>query len=283
MSLLKIQNLTAGYTNNPVIQDISFTVLPGEIVGIIGPNGAGKTTLFKVLTRLLKPWSGEVRYRGRNIQEMSARELARLVAVLPQNLPLTFPFTVLDFILMGRLPHLGRWQTIQEHDQEIAQEIMKVTEIKELASRPITELSGGELQRVLLAQALVQEPELLLLDEPTSHLDIGHQVEIMDLIRRLNKNYELRIANGELENPQSEIRNSKLTILMVLHDLNLAGEYCDRIILLNEGEIHQMGSPNEVLTYRNIEAVYKTVVVVKENPITGRPHIILVPKEKWKK
>lgn len=263
MSLLKIQNLTAGYQDKPVIQDISFTVVPGEIVGIIGPNGAGKTTLFRVLTRLLKPWSGEVRYRGRNIQEMPARELARLVAVLPQNLPLTFPFTVLDFILMGRLPHLGRWEAIQEHDQEIAREIMKLTEIKELASRPITELSGGELQRVLLTQALVQEPELLLLDEPTSHLDIGHQVEIMDLIRQLNK-------------------EKKLTILMVLHDLNMAGEYCDRIILLNEGKIHQMGQANEVLTYRNIEAVYKTVVVVKENPITGRPHIILIPKEKWK-
>jgi len=291
MSLLRIQNLTAGYQDKPVIQDISFTILPGEVVGIIGPNGAGKTTLFRVISRLLKPFSGEVRYDGKNIQEIPVRELARLIAVLPQNLPLTFPFTVLDFVLMGRLPHLGRWQSTQKSDYEIAREMMQLTEIKDLTNRYVTELSGGELQRVLLAQALTQQPELLLLDEPTSHLDIGHQIEIMDLIKRLNCG--LRIANCELGNPksvhgesvqdESEIRNPKLTILMVLHDLNLAGEYCDRIILLNKGKIHQMGSPKEVLTYQNIEAVYKTVVVVKENPITARPHIILVPKERWMK
>jgi iron complex transport system ATP-binding protein len=263
MSLLKIQNLTAGYAGKPVIQDISFTITPGEVVGIIGPNGAGKTTLFRLLTRLLKPWSGEVRYRGRNVQDIQTRELARYIAVLPQSLPMAFPFTVTDFILMGRLPHLKRWQSFREHDYEVTQAVMKLTEIKDLSARYITELSGGELQRVFLAQALAQEPELLLLDEPTSHLDIGHQVEIMDLIKRLNK-------------------ENNITVLMVLHDLNLAGEYCDRLILLDEGKIHAMGSPKEVLTYQNIEKVYKTVVVVKENPITGKPYIILVPKEKWK-
>lgn len=263
MSLLKVQHLACGYNSKKVIQDISFTVVPGEIVGIIGPNGAGKTTLFRVITRLLKAWSGEVRYRGRNIQSIPTREVARLIAVLPQALPLTFPFTVLDFILMGRSPYLGRWQGIQESDLKIANEIMRLTEIKELSNRYITELSGGELQRVLLAQALTQQPELLLLDEPTAHLDIGHQVEILDLIKKLNQ-------------------EKHLTLVMVLHDLNLASNYCDRLILLNEGKIHSMGTPKEVLTYQNIETVYKTLVVVKENPISKRPHILLVPKDRWK-
>ena len=142
--------------------------------------------------------------------------------------------------------------------------IMRLTEVNSLKNRFVTELSGGELQRVILSQALVQEPELLLLDEPTSHLDIGHQVEIMDLIRRLN-------------------REKKLTILMVLHDLNLAGEYCDKLILLDKGKIHKSGMPNEVLNYQDIETVYKTVVVIKENPITQRPHVLLIPKDKWRK
>lgn len=284
MSLLKIQNLTAGYAGKPVIQDISFTIIPGELVGIIGPNGAGKTTLFRLLTRLLKPWAGEVRYRGRNVLDIPSQELARYVAVLPQNLPMVFPFTVTDFILMGRLPHLKRWQSFREHDLEITQAVMKMTEIKDLEARYITELSGGELQRVLLAQALAQEPELLLLDEPTSHLDIGHQVEIMDLIKRLNKPVASTEQRVTRNNPSLLTTHySPLTIIMVLHDLNLAGEYCDRMILLSEGKIHSMGSPKEVLTYQNIEKVYKTVVVVKENPITGKPYIILVPKEKWKK
>jgi iron complex transport system ATP-binding protein len=164
--------------------------------------------------------------------------------------------------MMGRLPHKGRLQPMSEADRKIAEATMKMTEVDSLAGRSITELSGGELQRVFLAQALAQEPELLLLDEPTSHLDIAHQVEIMDLIRRLN-------------------REKGLTILMVQHDLNLAGMYCDRLLLIGEGRIRANGAPGEVLTYQNIEAVYKTVVVVRDNPLTGRPHVFLVPKERW--
>lgn len=263
MSLLKVENLFCGYGKKKVIEDISFNILPGEISGIIGPNGAGKTTLFRAITRILDTSSGQIKYRGRNIKDMTIRELARLIGVLPQSMPAAFSFTVLDFVLMGRSPHMKRWQSIQEEDLALADEMMRLTEVKDLKNRYITELSGGELQRVLLAQALVQEPELLLLDEPTSHLDITHQVEIMDLIRKLNK-------------------EKKLTIIMVLHDLNLAGEYCDRLILLDKGKIHTIGSPNEVLTYSNIEKVYRTVVVVKDNPITKRPHVLLIPKEKWK-
>lgn len=264
MSLLTIKNLSCGYAGgNKVIDDISFTVLPGEVVGIIGPNGAGKTTLFRVLTRLLKPWRGEIRYHGRDVQQFTVRELARSIAVLPQNLPLTFSFTIKDFILMGRLPHLARWQNIDQSDLKIADEMMRLTEINHVATRYVTELSGGELQRVILAQALTQQPELVLLDEPTSHLDIGHQVAIMDLVRKLNKEHNL-------------------TVLMVLHDLNLAGLYCDRLILLSKGKIHSMGTPREVLTYQNIESVYKTLVVVKDNPLTNRPYVFLVPKERWK-
>lgn len=268
MSLLKVQHLSCGYPDTrvgmkKVIQDVSFTVTAGEVVGIIGPNGAGKTTLFRAITRILKPSSGEIRYLGRAIQEIPLREFAQLVAVLPQRLPLSFPFTVWDFVLMGRWAHLARLSRIRERDRQVSEEMMRLTEVNNLRDRYITELSGGELQRVLLAQALAQEPQLLLLDEPTSHLDIGHQVEIMDLIQSLNK-------------------RQKLTVLMVLHDLNLASNYCDRLILLNEGRIYAMGGPHEVLTHQHIETVYKTVVVVGENPVTKRPHILLVPKERWK-
>lgn len=260
--ILHVQNLTAGYGAKKVIHDVNFSVAQGGIVGIIGPNGAGKTTLFRVITRLIKPMAGEVRYCGKDTVRMAARELAKAIAVLPQALALGFDFTVADFVRMGRLPHIGRWQSLQEKDIRIAEEMMRMTEVNGLAGSGITELSGGELQRVLLAQALTQEPELLLLDEPTSHLDIGHQVEIMDLVRKLN-------------------REKNLTTIMVLHDLNLAGLYCDELILLSEGKIFAKGAPAEVLTYQNIEAVYKTVVVVKENPITKSPHILLVPKDKW--
>jgi iron complex transport system ATP-binding protein len=262
MFLIETENLNAGYGTRPVIQGISFGIPRGEVAGIIGPNGAGKTTLFRLIGGTMRPWSGEVRYQGQDVSEMNSRERARRIAVLPQGLPMTFPFTVGDFVMMGRLPHKGRLQPMSEADRKIAEATMKMTEVDSLAGRSITELSGGELQRVFLAQALAQEPELLLLDEPTSHLDIAHQVEIMDLIRRLN-------------------REKGLTILMVQHDLNLAGMYCDRLLLIGEGRIRANGAPGEVLTYQNIEAVYKTVVVVRDNPLTGRPHVFLVPKERW--
>lgn len=262
--MLQITNLICGYNGKEIIKGISFVVKPGEVLGVIGPNGAGKTTLFRAISRVIRPWNGKITYNERDILEIPIKLLAREIAVLPQLLQLGFPFQVKDFIAMGRMPHLGRWESLKRKDQTIIDEAIQLANVKELENRFITEISGGELQRVFLAQALTQQPKVLLLDEPMAHLDIGHQIEVMDLVKKLN-------------------REQKLTIIMVLHDLNMAGEYCDRLILLNQGQIHSSGVPAEVLTYQNIETVYQTVVVVKENPMSGKPYIFLVPKDKWQK
>ncbi|MFA5795065.1 MAG: heme ABC transporter ATP-binding protein [Candidatus Brocadiia bacterium] len=260
--MLKISNLTCGYDDRAVINDVSFEVNQGEIVGIIGPNGSGKTTLFRTITRVIPQYSGHVLYRDKEISSWHLRELSKEIAVLPQFIFLQFPFSVNDFIALGRNPYLGRLEPIGTEDQTIISQAMELTETKRLASKLITELSGGELQRVYLAQALAQQPKLLLLDEPTAHLDIGHQIEILHLLRYLNKEKEL-------------------TVVIILHDLNLAAEYCHRLVMLNNGRIEAIGSPKEVLTFPIIEKVYKTVVVVKENPISEKPYVFLVPKDKW--
>ncbi|MCK5578285.1 MAG: ABC transporter ATP-binding protein [Planctomycetes bacterium] len=261
--MLSINNLVCGYQQKEIIKGLSFTARPGESLGIIGPNGSGKTTLFRAITRIIPAWQGSITYQEKDIQVISHRDLARRIAVLPQFLNLSFPFLVRDFVALGRTPHLNRLTPLTKEDHNIIDSSMKQTDTFSFKDRRITELSGGELQRVLIAQALTQQPELLLLDEPMAHLDIGHQVEILDLLKKFN-------------------REKKLTLITVFHDLNLASEYCDRLVLLKDGQIYAQGTPAEVLTYQNIEAVYKTVVVVKENPITKKPHILLIPKDKWR-
>ncbi|MBI5778138.1 MAG: ABC transporter ATP-binding protein [Planctomycetes bacterium] len=261
--MLKISNLASGYQTKEVIKNISLAVNQGEFVGIIGPNGSGKTTLFRTITKIIPGYTGSLSYKEKEISAWSVRALAREIAVVPQFLMMAFPFKVYDFVALGRTPYLGRFEMITERDEEIIKGAMELSGCSGLRERMVTELSGGELQRVFLAQALAQEPKLLLLDEPTSHLDIGHQVEILHLLKQLNK-------------------EKGLTIVVILHDLNTAGEYCHRLILMEEGKIYKSGSPAEVLTYQNIEAVYKTVVVVKENPISGKPYVIPVPKDRIK-
>ncbi|NOX96798.1 MAG: ABC transporter ATP-binding protein [Nitrospirae bacterium] len=258
--ILRVSGLVCGYGEEEVLKGISFSVAEGSFLGIIGPNGSGKTTLFRCITRVLKPYRGEIFYKGKSLNRIPRRELAREVAVLPQMLSIPFPCSVEEFVLMGRFPYLGRLERGKRADLEMVEKAMVLTDILPLRERRVSELCGGERQRVILAQALAQEPELLLLDEPTSHMDIGHQIEILDLLRKLN-------------------REKKITVIMVSHDLNLAGEYCERLILLKEGTIYQKGSPAEVLSYVHIEAVYETVVLVENNPLSGKPYIILVSGE----
>ena len=260
MEILKVGSLTCGYDGKAVIKDVSFSVKEGDCLGIIGPNGAGKTTLFRAITGVLKPWQGDILYKGKDICEISARDFACEVAVIPQILEIPFAFSVEEFVLMGRFPHVGRFESLKPKDHRILEEVLNLADIFSFRERKISELSGGERQRVILAQGFAQEPRLLLLDEPTSHLDIAHQVRILDLVKRLNK-------------------EKNLTVIVVLHDLNLASNYCDRLILLKEGGIFKEGSPQEVLTYQNIEEVYKTVVVVKENPLSLKPYVLLVSEE----
>ncbi|MDD5583698.1 MAG: ABC transporter ATP-binding protein [Candidatus Omnitrophica bacterium] len=259
-TLLQIQKISGGYHKENIIKDVSLDIRAGDFIGIIGPNGCGKTTLLRLITRILLLKSGHIYFKKQNILKMDLKELCRNIALVSQEEPANFSFTVMDIVLMGRIPHLKRLQFETQKDIEIAAASLSLTDAFHLKEKRIDELSAGERQRVALARALAQEPTLLFLDEPTSHLDIGHQIQVLDLLKRLN-------------------RNNNLTVAMVLHDLNLASAYCNRIALFNNGSLFKEGNPQEVLTYQNIEAVYKTVVLVNKNPVTGKPNVVLVPGE----
>lgn len=258
--ILDLKDIAFGYTRTEVIKNISFSVAAADFLGIVGPNAAGKTTLFKLISKLLKPWRGQIMYNSINLNKIPLSQLARTITVIPQTLEINFAFTVKEFVSMGRFPHLSRFQSFGKQDYKIVEQALELADVYHLRSKRLTELSGGERQRVILAQGFAQSPKLLLLDEPTAHLDITHQVRILDLIKRLNR------QNG-------------LTVIVVLHDLNLASEYCEKVILLNHGGIFKHGSPRQVFTFNNIEEVYKTTVIVKENPVSSKPCCFLVSEE----
>jgi len=258
--MIEIQHFTGGYRSKVVLNDIDLDVRRGEFVGIIGPNGSGKTTLVRAMVRTVRPFAGTIRFEGNDIKQMGFKELARKIAVVSQSPPVV-AMTVKEYVLLGRVPHYGRLRFFEtEEDTRIAEHAMELTDTLAFKDRYISETSGGEMQLALIARALTQEPALLILDEPTAHLDITHQVGVLDLMRRLN-------------------RELGLTVLIVLHDLNLASEYCDRIVLMDGGRIKKTGKPEEVLNYRDIEEVYRTVVVVERNPLSLKPFVLIVPEE----
>ena len=257
--MIEANSISFRYLGDWVLEDVSFQVGKGEFIGVIGPNGSGKTTLLKVLYRLLSPQRGDVFFERVPLKKMSQRDIAKRIAVVAQETYPVFPFRVIEIVLMGRSPYLGHLMFESEKDLEIAKKAMEWTEILPISERPIDKLSGGERKRVFIARALAQEPEVILLDEPTANLDIHHQIEFLDLILALN-------------------REKGLTILMASHDLNLASEFCDRLILLQNGEIFKMGSPQEVITRENIERVYGCGVWVDQNPVSGMPRITLLKK-----
>jgi len=234
---------------------LSFAIERGEIFGVIGPNSAGKTSLLRLLTRVLAAQRGEIRLDGRPIETLRAWELAREVAVVPQEAPRPFPFTVEQLVLMGRYPHGPRRFFETADDAAAARAAMLATETLALAALPLEHLSGGERQRALLARALAQEPRLLVLDEPTAHLDLRYQAETAVLLRRLN-------------------RERDMTILLVSHDLNLAAELCDRLLLLRAGEVARIGTPGDVLEQELLEAVFGCRVSVDKSA-SGRPVVQL--------
>jgi iron complex transport system ATP-binding protein len=255
---LAIRDLRIAYGHRLVLRNVSLDVPEGGFVGLIGPNSSGKSTLLKAVSRLLRPSGGQIRIDGRDIWEaMTQLEMARTVATVRQDFPPGFPFTVQETVLMGRTPYIDRFRGEKPRDLATVREALAATGTLALAHRPLSQLAGGERQRVILAKALAQEPRLLLLDEPTSHLDINHQVEILDLLRRLN-------------------RVQGLTILVVLHDLNLASIYCDRLFLLAEGEIAAAGPPQNTLTQTHLERVYGSRVIVGPHPVYGRPQVTLL-------
>lgn len=263
--MLEAIELSCGYNHTLILQNVSFAVQNHEIFGVIGPNGSGKTTLLRALTKVIKPKRGKVLWDGKEISELSLKDLARKVAVVSQGAYYEPHVTIEDFILFGRIPHRKRFQFFENtRDLALAEKAMEQTGILHLRNRIMKNLSGGERQLAFIARALCQEPRFLLLDEPTAHLDITHQVEILDLIRRLN-------------------RLSSIGVMVVLHDLNFASEYCDQLVLLQQGEVYRAGRPEDVLTYQIIEKVYQTTVVVSRNPLSSKPYVLVVSEEEKRK
>ena len=252
---LKVENISFYYGARRILENIRFSAEKGDFIGIIGPNGSGKTTLLRIINNLLKPAEGAVLLDGREVSKMREKEIAKRISSVPQNPTVNFDFSVWDIVMMGRYPHLGRLSIEDERDEEIVSRCMKLTNIQHLANRSVTEVSGGELQRILIARALAQEARILLLDEPTSNLDINYQIEIMDLLR------DLTLKKG-------------ITVICTMHDLNLAARYCEMLILLSNGRIRAIGRPEEVITRDNIKETFGIDVLVEKNPITNSIYVI---------
>lgn len=244
------------------LEGLSFHVEVGEIMGIVGPNGSGKSSLLKILAGQLRSSTGTVRLAGQAMGQLGQQDIARQVAVVPQEYVQVFPFTVAETVLMGRFPHRSsRWWSLgvgeeTEKDLLCAHQAMSDTDVLSLADRLVSDLSGGERQRVVIARALAQEPAILLLDEPTAFLDINHQIEICGLISRLRC-------------------ERQLTVVLVSHDLNVASQYCDRVLMLKDGRLSRIGSPDDTIRPDVLRMVYGCDVVVDAHPQTGRPRVTM--------
>ncbi len=258
---LNIQNLSCGYNSGFRVHDINLKLPEGSFAGIIGPNGSGKTTLFRGISGTLSLKEGNILLEGTDLSELTWREKAQKLAIVSQFSE-TAELSVEEYVLMGRLPYRQPFQFFdRKEDIEIAHHYMHLTNTYRLRHKSMTELSGGERQMANIACALSQHPRLLLLDEPTSHLDITHQMQFMNLIQRLNE-------------------EMKLSVMMILHDLSLAAEYCDFLLMMKNGTTFCQGAPEVVITYEHIENVYDTVVIVKTNPISGKPVVFPVSEQR---
>lgn len=256
---LQISQVSFAYHDGLVLHNVDISIEAGEMVGLLGPNGSGKTTLIKLASGVLKPARGEVSLDGYGLRKLSRKSIARSVAVVPQQFHIPFAFTVNEVVMLGRIPFLKAFADENEVDKRLVTEALELAGISEQRERRFDELSGGERQKVILAMALAQQPKLLLLDEPIVHLDIAHQVEIMERVKSLNT-------------------EQGITVLAAMHDLNLAALYFDRLILLNDGRVVADGTPAEVLTREKIEEVFSASVTVEQHPATGVPHIVVMPK-----
>ncbi|MFI5395006.1 MAG: ABC transporter ATP-binding protein [Candidatus Binatia bacterium] len=252
--IVALRQVTFRYRTAAALDDVSFDLKQGEILGILGPNGSGKSTTLRIMSGILQPQAGSVQWHGQPLARVRRSELARRMAVVPQDTTIEFPFSVMEVVLMGRAPHLGGFAFEGDRDVEVAEAAMRRTATLPLAHRSIHELSGGERQRVILARALAQEPEVLLLDEPGAFLDIRHAVDLYDLLR--------------------DLQSEGMTLATVLHDLNLAALYCDRVALLKAGRLVHLGPPSEVITYATVRDVYETEVYVDTNDITGAVNVL---------
>jgi iron complex transport system ATP-binding protein len=254
---IQIDNLAFAYKHKVVLDGVSLSIEKGEMLGILGPNGSGKTTLLKVLSGVLAG-TGEIKINGKTLRGYGRRELSRVFAVVPQENHVSFPYTLAEIVLMGRASHHSSLAFEGERDREVARKSMELTGVLSLSDRYLHELSGGEKQRVIIARALAQEPEILLLDEPSAFLDLKHQVQILEILRRLN-------------------REQKLTIVAALHDLNLAALFFPRLVMLRDGKIYRDGTPEEVLTEKAIDEVYDIRVRVEQDLSSERRQLFIRP------
>ncbi|MDH3782265.1 MAG: ABC transporter ATP-binding protein [Desulfobulbaceae bacterium] len=256
--ILDISNISLSFRDKLILSNVSLEVSAGEFFVIIGPNGAGKTSLLKVLSGLQKAQKGTVTIKDKNILNYRRRNLSQIMAIVPQHIEVGFPFTVADTVIMGRSPHLGILGMEGENDFHIAEEAMKFTDVSHLTDRKLFQLSGGELQRVIIARAICQQPEIILLDEPTTALDPAHQLKIMDLLEKFR-------------------REHGTTIIMVSHDLNLASMYGDRVLLLKSGRVVKTGDPKSVLNKELLEDSYGCRIQVDESPLGGVARVTPIP------
>jgi iron complex transport system ATP-binding protein len=261
MVLLNVDGIECRYGSVKILENVSLSVKEGDFVGILGPNGSGKTTLLKSISRTLKPHKGTILLDKTDIYSMKSVDLAKHMAIVPQESTIGFSFSALDIVLMGRNPHMKRFQMESEKDMTIVKKAMLRTNTWHFADRPINELSGGEKQRVVIARALAQEPKILLLDEPLTHLDMINQLEIMDLVK------ELCVKEG-------------MIVLTVIHDLNLAARYCTSALLLKGAKVFAAGTLDEVLTSENIKTVFRVDAIVKKSLVTNSLYVILLSPQK---
>jgi len=256
-----VRNRQSGDHSAWVIDGVEFTVRQGEIVGVIGPNGSGKSSLLKLLTKLVRPQEGTIHLYGAELGTLSRESIARQVAYMPQDLSYDFPFSVLDMVLMGRFPYRrsGLWNLVgweRHEDLAVAEDAMAQTDVTHLANRMIDTLSAGERQRVLLARALAQEPRVMMLDEPTAHLDLNHQLDVCRILKQVHAQLQM-------------------TVLLVSHDINLASQYCDRILVMKQGALVCIGTPQAVIHPQVLTEVYGCQVLVDAHPETGLPRVSL--------
>lgn len=254
---LQLNSISFKYDSTAVLSDISFDLNPGQFLGIIGPNGAGKSTLLRICGGILKTIEGSIKLNNVDLHRIDSKKRARTIAFVPQETFFALDFTVEEIVLMGRYPYTRPFQVETRNDLEVMERALELADLMELRQRPIKSLSSGEKQRAVIARALCQEPNILLLDEPTSHLDLQHTRAIMDLLTRLN--------------------HEGISIIAVNHDLNLASLYCRELILLYKGKMHAAGTPRELMNEKIIKQVYQTSVDVVKHPDTGQPQIFMRP------
>jgi iron complex transport system ATP-binding protein len=252
--MISCKNLKVGYEEKVIIENLSLSINKGEVVSIIGPNGCGKSTLLKTLSRIIKPMSGGIYIQNESIKNLKSKYISQKVCLLSQHNDAPGDLTVEELVYFGRIPHKKWYESKTKSDEEIVNWAIENTGLKRYKNTPINSLSGGERQRAYIAQALCQKPDILLLDEPTTYLDISYQLEVMELVREINEKFNI-------------------TIVMVLHELNQASKYSDRLVIMKDGEIVSDGCPKEVINKETIKQVYKIECDIDNDPISNKPRI----------